>query len=227
MLVNPASSLAIWRRWPEIISKYNRTYSGTLQDGIPSPILANIRLNELDKKVTDIKESFDKPRSAELTEAYHAQTLIIKRIESRLRYEHDEQRRKELIDNLKACKKDLLKIPSKPQDNKRLVYVRYADDWLIGICGNKMDCEAVKTQISAYLGEMLKQSSQSSVSPVFFHKEQGAKRQQHACRMPFDEADNGAADFPGRDRCFFSRLFRLFRGLPRLFLVMPTFSCST
>jgi len=136
--------------------KYNRTYSGTPQGGILSPILANIYLSELDKKVAEIKESFDKPRSAEQTEEYHSMSLIIKRIESRLRYERDEQRRKELVGELKARRNDLRKIPCKPQDNKRLVYVRYADDWLIGICGNKTDCEAVKAQIGAYLGDTLK-----------------------------------------------------------------------
>jgi group II intron reverse transcriptase/maturase len=136
--------------------KYNRTYSGTPQGGILSPILANIYLSELDKKVADIKEGFDKPRSAELTEAYHEKSKEIKRLSSKLRWEKDEQRRRELLDDLKTCKNDLRKIPSKPQDNKRLVYVRYADDWLIGICGDKADCEAVRAQIGAYLGDKLK-----------------------------------------------------------------------
>ena len=136
--------------------KYNRTYSGTPQGGILSPILANIYLNELDEKVAAIKESFDRPRNAELTEAYHEKSKEIKRLSSKLRWEKDVQRRGELLVELKTCKKDLLKIPSKPQDNKRLVYVRYADDWLIGICGSKTDCEAVKAQIGAYLGDTLK-----------------------------------------------------------------------
>jgi len=136
--------------------KHNRTYSGTPQGGILSPILANIYLSELDKKVADIKTGFDKPRSAEQTEVYHEKSKEIKRLTSRLRWEQDKQRRQELINNLKTCKKELLKIPCKPQDNKRLVYVRYADDWLIGICGNKTDCEAVKAQIGDYLGDTLK-----------------------------------------------------------------------
>ena len=44
--------------------KYNATYSGSPQGGICSPILANIYLNELDKKFREIAERFDKPRSA-------------------------------------------------------------------------------------------------------------------------------------------------------------------
>ena len=136
--------------------KLNRTYSGTPQGGILSPILANIYLNELDKKVATLKAEFDKPRSAELTEAYHEKSKEIKRLTSKLRSEKDEQQRKLLIATLNVCKKELLKLPCKPQDNKRLVYVRYADDWLIGICGNKSDCEEVKAQIGAYLHNTLK-----------------------------------------------------------------------
>ena len=39
--------------------KYNATYSGSPQGGICSPILANIYLNELDKKFREIAERFD------------------------------------------------------------------------------------------------------------------------------------------------------------------------
>ena len=136
--------------------KYNPTHSGTPQGGILSPILANIYLNELDNKVADLKEKFDSPRSAELTEAYHAKQKEVKRLSGKLRYEKNEFHRRELLAKLKKCKQELRKIPCKPQDNKKLVYVRYADDWLIGICGNKTDCKLIKEQIGTYLKETLK-----------------------------------------------------------------------
>jgi group II intron reverse transcriptase/maturase len=136
--------------------KYNPTYSGTPQGGILSPILANIYLNELDKKVADIKEKFHKPKSAIKTKAYYEKEKEIKRFSSKILREKDDFQRKKLLATLKKCKQELRKIPYTPQDNKRLVYVRYADDWLIGICGDKEDCEEIKKHIGAYLRDTLK-----------------------------------------------------------------------
>jgi len=136
--------------------KYNSTYSGTPQGGILSPLLANIYLNELDKKVAEMKERFDKPRSAKKTKAYYKKSNEITRLSSRIRCEKDESQRRKLLSELKKCKQDLRKIPNTPQDNKKLVYVRYADDWLIGICGNKAECEELKDEIGSYLRDTLK-----------------------------------------------------------------------
>lgn len=58
--------------------KYNATYSGSPQGGICSPILANIYLNELDKKFREIAERFDKPRSAYQTPEYHTASKELK-----------------------------------------------------------------------------------------------------------------------------------------------------
>lgn len=39
---------------------------------------------------------------------------------------------------------------------KRLVYARYADDWLCGVIGSKEDAEIIKVGIKKYLSETLK-----------------------------------------------------------------------
>ena len=136
--------------------KHNKTHSGTPQGGILSPLLANIYLNELDNLVAEIKKDIDKPRSACETDAYHEKRKEIWRLSSKVRKGKNDSQRGILLATLKKCKQDLRKIPRTPQDNKRLVYVRYADDWLIGICGNKTDCEAIREQIGEYLMNTLK-----------------------------------------------------------------------
>ena len=136
--------------------KFYPSHSGTPQGGILSPLMANIYLNELDKKVVEMKAEFDKPRSAEATKAYNKKRNEIKHISSKLHHEKDESLRRKLLANLKKCKQELRKIPRSLQDNKRLVYTRYADDWLIGICGTKTEAEAIKEHIGSFLNDALK-----------------------------------------------------------------------
>lgn len=58
---------------------------------------------------------------------------------------------RELIDKYKHLKKEIHKIPCHPQTNKKFTFVRYADDWLVGVCGTKEECIALKAEIAEYL----------------------------------------------------------------------------
>lgn len=136
--------------------KYNATYSGSPQGGICSPILANIYLNELDKKFREIAERFDKPRSAYQTPEYHAASKELKRLSYWIDHTADEAARQELIDQHRAQKKAMRNLPCKPADNKKFTFVRYADDWLAGVCGTKTECEELKAEIAEFLSTELK-----------------------------------------------------------------------
>ena len=50
--------------------QYHKTYSGTPQGGIISPLLANIYLHELDKYVMKLKAEFDAPNTEKITPEY-------------------------------------------------------------------------------------------------------------------------------------------------------------
>lgn len=136
--------------------KYNATYSGSPQGGICSPILANIYLNELDKKFRELKQHFDKPRSAYQTSEYHAVNKEMKRLSYWIDHTPDEIARQDLIKQHKEHKKSLRTLPCKPADNKKITFVRYADDWLVGVCGTKQECEELKTEIADFLSTELK-----------------------------------------------------------------------
>src|SRR5438876_337192 len=54
-------------------------------------------------------------------------------------------------------------MPSRdPQDPnyRRLRYIRYVDDWLLGFCGPRSEAEEIKARIAEFLREHLKRASQ-------------------------------------------------------------------
>lgn len=136
--------------------KYNATYSGTPQGGICSPILANIYLNELDKKFAEISRRFAKPRSAYNTPEYREVDNAMKRLSGRINRTANQAERQNLIEQYQSLRKSLRYLPCKPADNKKFTFVRYADDWLAGVCGTKQECEELKAEISEFLSTELK-----------------------------------------------------------------------
>lgn len=137
--------------------KYNKTYSGTPQGGICSPILANIYLNELDIKFREMKAKFDRPRSKNEWKApeYREIDNEMKKISYWIDHTTDREERGTLIEQYKALKKRLNTIPCHQQTNKKFTFVRYADDWLVGVCGTKAECEALKVEIADFLSNEL------------------------------------------------------------------------
>ena len=136
--------------------KYNATYSGTPQGGILSPILANIYLHELDKKVEELKKKFDMPAERKNTVVYELQRNEIGKISRKISKTTDTAERTVLIKRIKVLQNELRHLPAKEKKKKKLVYVRYADDFLIGINGTKEECQKIKAYLKEFLAERLK-----------------------------------------------------------------------
>ena len=136
--------------------KYYGTYSGSPQGGIISPILANIYLNELDKFVEKLKKSFDTQTPYTLTPQY--KKLQSKRASTKKRIDRREagEERDKLIAYYIEIGKEMRNIPAKLCNDKKLKYVRYADDFLIAVNGNKLDCEWIKALLTEFICGTLK-----------------------------------------------------------------------
>ncbi|MFD0942672.1 group II intron reverse transcriptase/maturase [Savagea faecisuis] len=141
--------------------RFNKTYSGTPQGGIISPLLANIYLNELDEYVEKIlKSSFDKgePKKRKRNKEYRKYHQRNLRLKKKIEMETNTERKNLMIEEYKGNRKVMLNIPYyEPNDEsfKRMKYVRYADDFLICVYGNKEDCIHLKKDIGLFLKESL------------------------------------------------------------------------
>ena len=118
-------------------------------------MLANIYLHELDKFVMQLKDEFDTPEKGKITPEYRELHNRIKN----LCYHIDRKNgveRESMIAECKTLRKQLLKTPCTAQTDKKLKYIRYADDFIIGVKGSKEDCQRIKSKLSEFIGQTLK-----------------------------------------------------------------------
>jgi len=136
--------------------KYNKTYSGTPQGGIVSPILANIYLNELDKKVEQMRTKFNAPSERVKTPEYENQAAKVSSLRKKINQNCDADERSELVNELRKARAVLLTLPAKSQTDKEIKYIRYADDFIIGVNGSQADCEQIKAELKSFISDTLK-----------------------------------------------------------------------
>jgi group II intron reverse transcriptase/maturase len=129
---------------------YRPTLSGTPQGGIVSPLLANIYLDRLDKYVegTLIPEFTRGGRKKDDRE-YGRLRAQIRRLEKRGEPE-------EVLEPLRRKTRTLRSRNPLDPDYRRLHYIRYADDFMLGLDGPKEEAEAIKGRLRDFLRDHLK-----------------------------------------------------------------------
>lgn len=138
---------------------FHNTYSGTPQGGIISPILANIYLDRFDKYISEYAQNFDIGKRRRYNPQYTKFTKKAIRLRKKLRAIENEEEKAVLLAQIMDVQKEMRKFPaSMDMDDKyrRLKYVRYADDFLIGVIGSKADCEKMKEDFTAFMKDKLK-----------------------------------------------------------------------
>jgi RNA-directed DNA polymerase len=141
--------------------KFHETFSGTPQGGVVSPMLANIYLHELDEFMAEMKASFNRGRRRAPNRKYKLISKAIERLMKRIdAYKADGNNQsvnKALRDlaELYRRRKGLSSSDQWDANYRRLVYIRYADDFLIGIIGTRDEAKSIMQQVACFLGEKL------------------------------------------------------------------------
>jgi group II intron reverse transcriptase/maturase len=128
--------------------RWNATLSGAPQGGIASPVLSNIYLDRFDQFVEQrLIPEYTRGEKRRSEPRYH-------RVEHRIAKatRHGDR------DAVRALRRLRRRLPSQDPDDpdyRRLRYVRYCDDFLLGFAGPRREAEEIKSKIGEFLREEL------------------------------------------------------------------------
>jgi nicotine oxidoreductase len=123
---------------------------GSPQGGIVSPILANVYLHELDEFVESLRRRLEQGKTKERNPAYRSLA------NQKARMVAKGQTRTAAF---RALVKQMRTLPTVQVDDPAFVrvrYLRYADDWMIGVCGSKTLAQHIKEDVKVFLRDSLK-----------------------------------------------------------------------
>jgi hypothetical protein len=134
---------------------YKNNVAGTPQGSIVSPLLANIFLHELDVFILDLKSKFDKGTRPKRIKAIRYYEYHI----TKARKNGDFELERKLIAERSQNRATEVEYPG----YRRLSYVRYADDWVVGIRGTHKETLDILKKIKEFCEQLgLKVSDQKT-----------------------------------------------------------------
>jgi len=138
--------------------KFRHSITGVPQGGIISPLFANLYLTPFDEFMDQLKREWERlPVSVPNKEYREVQTRIQN---YRRKLQRNKSRTEEEVKEIKTAiiqeGKRLRQLPSATRTGCKIYYVRYADDWVIGVIGTKKETEMIKDQVKRFLAGKLK-----------------------------------------------------------------------
>ena len=128
--------------------KFHKTISGTPQGGVISPLLANIYLHQFDKWVgEELIPQYTRGNKQKANSAYNRLSRRIKCYQDKGDYKKAHQ--------LIVERRNLPSVDIYDTSYRRLRYVRYADDFILGFTGSKAEAKDIKKQIGDFLNTKL------------------------------------------------------------------------
>jgi len=128
---------------------WNATLSGAPQGGVVSPVLSNIYLHRLDDFVeTVLIPEYTRGKRRASNPAYYRLRSAARRARAR----GDRAQAREL----RARQRSLPSSDPNDPGYRRLRYLRYADDTLLGFTGPKAEAEEIRTRLATFLRDELK-----------------------------------------------------------------------
>jgi group II intron reverse transcriptase/maturase len=138
------------------------TELGTPQGGVVSPLLSNIYLHEMDRYMYRVMRALNRGERRRANLEYHRLCNIAYRARKKLDFS-----------TASNAAKQARQLPSKdPMDDqyRRVRYVRYADDFIIGVIGSKALALRLKESVKAMLKFRLKLNLSETKTHITHHE---------------------------------------------------------
>lgn len=131
---------------------------GTPQGSITSPILANIYLHELDEFVEGtIRPKYERDGKAVVPKGYKRLNGQLTWLRKSYDLKPEPEAKREILRDIRKLKGQMLRQSAYEHGTGplRIKYVRYADDWMVGVNGPKEVAEAIREEIRTFLQNRL------------------------------------------------------------------------